>query len=75
MGRGLTVVEAVTAPVITTATKVVPPGYMGEFGQGLWQEFRTNGTFTVPANITSIRVRVVGGGGGGKSGGSSGGGG
>lgn len=59
----------------TTGTKVVGAGYMGEFGNGLWQVFAENGTFTVPAGVSKIRVRVVGGGGGGRSGGTGGGGG
>lgn len=49
-----------------TATRVAPPGYMGEFGTGLYRVFLSGGTFTVPAGITKIRVRVVGAGGGGK---------
>jgi hypothetical protein len=47
-----------------TVTKVVPAGYLGEFGLGLWTTFTSNRTFTVPAGVTSIRVRVVGAGGG-----------
>lgn len=55
----------------TTGTKVVGAGYMGEFGTGLWQIFGVPGThtFTVPLNVSSIRVRVVGAGGSGASGG------
>ncbi|WP_434238356.1 hypothetical protein [Aliarcobacter cryaerophilus] len=57
---------------VTTATKVVGAGYMGEFGQGLWNTFNQNGTFTIPNDVTKIRVRVVGAGGGGKGGGKGG---
>ncbi len=60
---------------ITTSTKVVGAGYMGEFGQGLWNAFYQNGTFTVPNDVDKIRVRVVGAGGGGKGGVNTGGGG
>jgi hypothetical protein len=58
----------------TTATKVVGAGYMGEFGQGLWNTFNQNGTFTIPNDVTKIRVRVVGAGGGGSGKGRAGGG-
>lgn len=47
-----------------TVTVTVPP----------YQVFTSNGTFTVPAGVTSIRVCVVGGGGGGGGGHSGGGG-
>ena len=57
---------------IISATKVVPAGYMGEFGNGLWRVFYTNGTFTVPSNVSKLRVRVVGAGGGGKNTGTGG---
>jgi phage-related tail fiber protein len=55
-----------TTTAITTATKVVGAGYMGEFGQGLWNTFNQNGTFTIPNDVSQIRVRVVGAGGGGR---------
>lgn len=57
---------------VSTATKVVPAGYMGEFGNGLWTTYQTPGTytFTVPTNVSKIRVRVVGAGGGGGTTGS-----
>lgn len=58
-----------------SSTKVVPAGYMGEFGNGLWRIFNENGTFVVPANVSKIRVRVVGAGGGRGTGGVGGGGG
>lgn len=61
-----------TAITVTTATKVVGAGYMGEFGQGLWNTFYQNGTFTIPNDVTKIRVRVVGGGGSGAAGGGNG---
>lgn len=38
------------------------------FGNGAFVQFSQTGVFTVPANITSIRVRVVGCGGGGAGG-------
>lgn len=53
-----------TATTVTTATKVVGAGFMGEFGQGLWRIFRESGTFVIPIGVTSVRVRVVGAGGG-----------
>jgi len=55
-----------------TATKVVGPGYMGEFGNGLWQAFYSSGNFTVPNNVKQIRVRVVGSGGHGANQGAGG---
>lgn len=61
-----------TSLSVTNATKVVPPGYMGEFGNGLWQVFFASGNFVIPANVTKIRVRVVGGGGGGRQNGAGG---
>lgn len=68
MGRFLSEAEAAQQS-LTTSTKVAPPGYMGEFGAGLWRIFSTPGssTFTVPAGVSKIRVRVVGGGGGGSN--------
>ena len=59
----------------TLGTKVAPAGYLGTFGNGLFQPFGVSGTFTVPTGITSIRVRVVGAGGGGFASGTGGGGG
>lgn len=56
----------------TLPTKVVPAGYMGEFGTGLYRVFTANDTFTVPAEISRIRVRVIGGGGGGSDAGRGG---
>lgn len=73
MGRTLSEVAQVQS--LTTATKAVPAGYMGEFGSGLWRVFSENGTFTVPAGVSKIRVRVVGAGGGRGNGGVGGGGG
>lgn len=57
------------------ATKIAPLGYMGEFGSGLWRVFLASGSFTIPAGVKEIRVRVVGGGGGAGGGGCGGGGG
>ena len=56
----------------TLPTKVVPAGYMGEFGSGLWRVFQASGTFVVPAGVSRLRVRVVGGGGGGRNNGPGG---
>ena len=58
----------------TLPTKIVPAGYMGEFGNGLWNIFNIPGTytFTVPSGVTSIRCRVVGAGGSGATGGGGG---
>lgn len=55
---------------------VTPAGFMGVFGSGQYQVFYANGTYTVPAGVSRIRVRTVGGGAGGKNagGGGSGGG-
>lgn len=60
---------------VANATKVVPAGYMGEFGNGLWRVFTANGNFTVPNGVDKIRVRVVGGGAGVNGAGYGGGGG
>ena len=60
---------------IVSATKIVPAGYMGEFGSGLWRIFTESSPFTVPEGVTSIRVRVVGAGGYSPPGGGGGGGG
>ena len=43
---------------------VVGVGWLGIFGKGFFRAFLLDGTFTVPDDITSIRVRCVGGGGG-----------
>lgn len=45
-----------------------PAGFLGIFGTGLWRTYTDPGsyTWTVPAGITRIRVRVVGGGSGGR---------
>jgi len=55
----------------STAAGLLTDGYRG------FQVFRTFGIFTIPTDVTQIRVRVVGGGGAGaiKAGGSGGGGG
>lgn len=76
MGRYTTksIPKASTLGTIT-ATKVAPPGYLGDFGNRLFSTFQSSGNFTVPTGVTSIRVRVFGGGGGGKSTGGGGGGG
>lgn len=74
MGRSLTPAEAASPPH-TVATKVVPAGYMGEFGIGLWRVFSETGAFTVPVGVSKLRVRVVGAGGGRGPGGIGGGGG
>ena len=50
------------------STRITPAGYMGEFGSGKWRVFGVSSTFTVPAGVTKIRVRVVGGGAGGGGG-------
>lgn len=60
---------------IVSATKNVPAGYMGEFGNGLWWTFSVSGKFVVPAGVSKLRVRVVGAGGGRGTGGVGGGGG
>ena len=57
---------------IVSATKIVPAGYMGEFGNGLWQVFQASGVFVVPDNVRQLRVRTFGGGGGGGGSGASG---
>jgi len=36
--------------------------FTGSFGFGEQRFFATSGTFTIPANVTSVRVRVWGGG-------------
>ncbi len=41
-----------------------PAGYLGIFGSGNFKVFSSHGDFTIPANVSKIRVRVVGGGGG-----------
>lgn len=56
-------------------SRVVPPGFMGEFGSGLWRVFQTSGTFKVPPGVYKLRARVVGAGGGGALNGCGGGGG
>ena len=48
----------------TTAPLIIP----GVFGQA----FTSNGTFTIPAGVTALKVTAVGGGGGGGGGGSGG---
>lgn len=53
-------------------TLLVTPFIYAQSGS---QEFTTSGNFTVPANVTSITIEVVGGGGGGGINGSGGGGG
>ena len=47
----------------------VAPGFLGIFESGAWQAFTAAGTynFTVPNNVTKLRIRVLGGGGGGGS--------
>jgi len=60
----------------TLPTKLVGAGYKGDYRNGLYRIFQASGTFIVPANITKLRVRVLGAGGGGgnnKSGGGGGG--
>lgn len=69
------VINGVNDSPLVQVTKVTGAGYMGEFGNGLWRVFSSNSTFTVPAGVSKLRVRVVGGGGGGKIGGAGGGGG
>src|SRR5579859_1695498 len=69
-------VSASPTTALQTIVSTAPlPGFLGYFGTGQWQTFQSSGTFTVPAGITQIRVRVVGGGGGGASTGSARGGG
>lgn len=76
MGRFLSASpDSATATALTTATKVVPAGYMGEFGNGLWRVFQASGTFVVPPGVTRVRVRVVGAGAAGRQNGPGGGGG
>ncbi len=41
-----------------------PLGFIGVFGTGRFKVFHYSGDFTIPADITQIRVRVVGAGGG-----------
>jgi hypothetical protein len=71
MGQVTNVQPAASSLSISGAllTRVVPPGYLGDFGTGRWRTYSVPGsyTFTVPAGITSIRARVVGGGGGGSN--------
>ena len=45
----------------------VAPGFLGIFGIGAWHAFTAAGTyyFTVPNNVTKLRIRVLGAGGGG----------
>lgn len=55
---------------------IVPPGFMGIFGNGYWQVMSQIGgdtakNWTVPAGIRALRVRVIGS--GGQNGGSGGG--
>ncbi len=45
----------------------LPPGSLGILNNGKWKLFVASGSFTVPAGITQIRVRVVGGGGAGQA--------
>ena len=42
-------------------------GY-GVFGFGCYRVFFSSGSFTVPANVSKLRVRCIGGGGGGGGG-------
>tara|TARA_R110002153_G_scaffold46759_1_gene131996 strand:- start:139 stop:1053 length:915 start_codon:yes stop_codon:yes gene_type:complete len=42
--------------------------FSGTFGSGSLMTFGVNGTFTIPAGVSSIRVRLWGGGGGGPGG-------
>lgn len=60
-GSGISV-SASTGGVTITNTQTSP--YVG--GRG--QTFTSNGTFTIPSNITAIKVTCVGGGGGGAGG-------
>lgn len=68
MGRSISVLPGSTNNTITSgyAVPVSGLGFLGVFGQGKFQVFDLNGTFTVPAGVSSIRVRAVGGGGGGS---------
>ncbi len=76
MGRFLSEApDTGASAAITTATKVVPASYMGEFGSGLWRAFSVSATFTVPPGVKSMRGRCVGGGGGAYGAGGGGGGG
>ena len=54
---------------------LMPLGWMGVFGQGLYKAFMSPGThsFVVPEGVSRIRVRVVGAGGSGSNGSSNGG--
>ena len=72
---GAVAASSISGTIMSAGGNSVPPGYMGVFGNGLWQVFSASSPFTVPANVTAVRVRVVGGGGGGRLGGAGGGGG
>ena len=62
-GQVLTVASG--APTWSTAS-----GGSGQGGRG--QAFTSNGTFTIPTGITSLKITVLGGGGGGNGGASNG---
>jgi hypothetical protein len=59
-----------TGQVLTSNGSSAPTWTTLSSGGGLsgTQTFTTNGTFTIPSNITTVKVTVIGGGGGGGSG-------
>ena len=56
-----------TAGQVLTSNGSSGPAYWGGGGFSNMQVFTANGTFTVPASITKVKVTVVGGGAGGRS--------
>lgn len=72
-GTGVVVGQAKTASLYTDGTNVLSSGTNGLYvGKGV-QRFTGNGTFTVPADVTTIYVSGCAGGGGGGAGGGAGG--
>jgi hypothetical protein len=59
---------AVYAAVGAANPALLPPSSLGVFGTGRYQVILTTQAVTIPAGVSSIRVREVGGGGGGGTG-------
>ena len=36
-----------------------PAGFQGYYGRGSFQTFNVSGNYTVPPNVTRLRVRVI----------------
>ena len=75
MGRYITTLA--NGGQMVVGQRVVPYGYLGDFGGGQVAIYQTPGSFsfTVPAGVFRLRRRVAGAGGGGRNSGAGGGGG